>query len=257
MEHEELKKPTTPVQAHCLKIASILCFVVSFMVVIWANSPAEIKGLNGLFTENNIFAWHPVLMVLGMVVCYSQAILAYRAFPLGKPTNKLLHLIFQSLAIILVLAGIWAVVKFHNDKLIANLYSTHSWLGLATLILFFQNYILGFITFWLPFATPPQRRSYLPSHVYLGVITYFFAVLAVETGIAEKNAWLGCGYQITEPDLNPISHYWDIPYGCQISNWMAILILVLALTTGIAVMNLRIGQKPASTEAEALLKHML
>jgi len=217
--------------------------IITLLVISWASMPSGDKGLGGL-TSSNIFAWHPVLMVLGMVVCFTQAMLAYRAYPFGKKTNKTIHMILQTLAVLFISLGLWVVFKYHNDNLIANLYSLHSWLGIATVVLFFQNFVMGFGGFWLPYATPAQRGAYLPAHVYIGVLTFFCAIMTVETGITEKNAWLGCSYTITEIDTNPASHYGMIPSGCRVSNWMGILILMLACTAGVAVMNLGVGAKP-------------
>jgi hypothetical protein len=56
-----------------------------------------------------VFAWHPVLMVSGMVVCSTEALLAFRTFGLGKPINKAIHLGFQTLAIILLRYD-WAII---------------------------------------------------------------------------------------------------------------------------------------------------
>ncbi|CAN1762832.1 Transmembrane ascorbate ferrireductase 2 [Linum perenne] len=53
-----------------------------------------------------------------------------------KILKKLVHLGLQFLAICLSLIGMWAALKFHNDKGIDNFYSLHSWLDLACISLF-------------------------------------------------------------------------------------------------------------------------
>lgn len=47
-----------------------------------------------------------------------------------------MHLLIQLVAFCLSIIGVWAALKFHNDKGIDNFYSLHSWLGLACLVLF-------------------------------------------------------------------------------------------------------------------------
>ena len=122
-------------------------------------------------------------MVTGVILFYTEALLAYRTFPFGKPMNKFLHGLFQFVAIFCIIVGLVAVFKSHNYKnsggYIANLYSMHSWLGLTTIVLFGQNYVLGFLHFLLPMCSSEARASYLPSHVFLGIFTYFCAAFTV------------------------------------------------------------------------------
>lgn len=49
---------------------------------------------------------------------------------------KLLHAALMLLALILSVVGLCAVFDFHNAKSIPNLYSLHSWIGLAATALF-------------------------------------------------------------------------------------------------------------------------
>lgn len=62
--------------------------------------------------------------------------LAYKTISGTKSFKKLVHLGLQFLAFCLSIIGVWAALKFHNDKGIDNFYSLHSWLGLACLFLF-------------------------------------------------------------------------------------------------------------------------
>lgn len=64
------------------------------------------------------------------------AMLVYKTVAGTKSFKKLVHLGLQFLAFCLSIVGVWAALKFHNDKGIDNFYSLHSWLGLACLFLF-------------------------------------------------------------------------------------------------------------------------
>ena len=160
-----------------------------------------------------MFNWHPLYMVVGMVFFYTESLLAYRTLPFGKKMNKIFHGFLHVMAMIFVVVGLVAVFKSHNYKnsggYIANLYSMHSWLGLATIVLFGQNYFLGLLHFFLPSCASEDRAAYLPSHVFLGIFTYFCAAFTVISGITEKNAFMGCAYKVDEADLNPAEHYKD------------------------------------------------
>ncbi|KAL6011023.1 hypothetical protein ACLOJK_001467 [Asimina triloba] len=88
------------------------------------------------------------------------------------------------------LIGVWAAVKFHNDKGIDNFYSLHSWLGLACLALFGIQWGLGFATFWYPGGSRNSRATLLPWHVFLGIYIYALAIATAATGILEKATFL-------------------------------------------------------------------
>ena len=49
---------------------------------------------------------------------------------------KLLHAALMFIALVLSIVGLCAVFDFHNAKNIANLYSLHSWIGIAATALF-------------------------------------------------------------------------------------------------------------------------
>lgn len=64
------------------------------------------------------------------------AMLAYKTVSGTKNFKKVVHLSVQFLALFLSLIGLWAAIKFHNERGIDNFYSLHSWFGLASIILF-------------------------------------------------------------------------------------------------------------------------
>lgn len=49
---------------------------------------------------------------------------------------KLLHATLMLLALVLSVVGLCAVFNYHNAKQIPNLYSLHSWVGIAATALF-------------------------------------------------------------------------------------------------------------------------
>ncbi|CAM9195193.1 unnamed protein product [Ectocarpus sp. 12 AP-2014] len=68
--------------------------------------------LGGLaFSGTGLFNWHPVLMVAGLVVAYTQGILAYRTLSLERETNKMIHNACMFVAVILVSLGLIAVFQ--------------------------------------------------------------------------------------------------------------------------------------------------
>ncbi|NXJ41605.1 CYAC3 protein, partial [Ciconia maguari] len=97
------------------------------------------RGGFALDGSTRTFNWHPVLMVTGMVVLYGAAALVYRLPPAWSGPKlpwKVLHGALALAAFSLAVLGLAAVFRFHNDHGTPNMYSLHSWLGLATILLF-------------------------------------------------------------------------------------------------------------------------
>ena len=61
----------------------------------------------------------------------------YRMFrQTEKMTVKVVHFILQLVAFCIAVCGLVAVFGFHNAQEIPNMYSLHSWIGMATTVLF-------------------------------------------------------------------------------------------------------------------------
>jgi len=136
--------------------------------------------------KSKIFNVHPVFMFIGFIFLSSQAILAYKIIPAKKEVQKSLHLALLGSAIVLGAIGIYAVFKFHNESKIKNMYSLHSWLGIATISLFGLQWIAALLAFVYPGASKPRRDAIYPWHVFLGIFLYALAIGTAEIGILEK-----------------------------------------------------------------------
>ncbi|KAL6324488.1 hypothetical protein AAG906_013300 [Vitis piasezkii] len=172
-----------------IRLVRFIGVVVTAFVLTWA---VHYRGGMALISENKdlIFNVHPVLMVIGLILLNGEAMLAYKTVSGTKNYKKLVHLSLQFLAFCLSLVGVWAAVKFHNERGIDNFYSLHSWLGLACLFLFGIQWATGFATFWYPGGSRNSRASLLPWHVFFAVYIYALAVATATTGILEKATFL-------------------------------------------------------------------
>ncbi|XP_062152645.1 transmembrane ascorbate ferrireductase 2-like [Alnus glutinosa] len=170
-------------------IIRVIGVMVAALVLTWT---LHYRGGLALVSDNKdlIFNVHPVLMVIGLLLLNGEAMLAYKTVTGTKNSRKLVHLTLQFLACCLSIIGVWAALKFHNDKGIDNFYSLHSWLGLACLLLFCIQWAAGFATFWYPGGSRNSRVTLLPWHVFFGVYIYALAIATATTGILEKATFL-------------------------------------------------------------------
>ncbi|XP_065821253.1 cytochrome b561 isoform X2 [Labrus bergylta] len=82
--------------------------------------------------------------------------------------------------------GFVAVFDFHRAAKIPNMYSLHSWCGMATLILFCVQWVMGLMFFLFPVASSWLRAAYLPVHVFCGLVLLVMAIGSCLLGITEK-----------------------------------------------------------------------
>ncbi|KAK1892817.1 Cytochrome b ascorbate-dependent protein 3 [Dissostichus eleginoides] len=110
-------------------------------------------------------------MVSGLLLLYGNGAVLYRV-PLTWGQNKLpwklLHAGLMLLALIFSIVGLCAVFDFHNKNKTPNLYSLHSWIGIAATALFALQWVFGAGVFLLPCAPPSLRGLLKPLHVWMG-----------------------------------------------------------------------------------------
>jgi len=135
------------------------------------------------------FNYHPMLMTIGLIFLYAEAILIYRVFArFPKRIVKIAHGIIQVISIVFALIGLKAVLDSHNlnPKPIPNFYSLHSWLGLLTIGLFVLQLIAGFSIFGWPGGTDAFKKLYMNSHRFFGIGIFLLACATALTGTVEK-----------------------------------------------------------------------
>ncbi|XP_026200100.1 cytochrome b ascorbate-dependent protein 3 isoform X2 [Anabas testudineus] len=164
----------------CLGLACVACVCVWFSQwrggFAWDGSPLQ-------------FNWHPVLMVTGLVVVYGIGAVLYR-IPLTWGQNKLpwklLHAALMLVALVLSIVGLCAVFDNHNHSNIPNLYSMHSWIGIAATALFATQWVFGVAGFLLPCSPISLRKLLKPVHVWFGGTILLLSIAACISGINEK-----------------------------------------------------------------------
>lgn len=141
------------------RILYLITQMVGVTIVVLVSSWIGVH-LGGLgWTKPSIqFNWHPLLMSLGMIFLYGNcefelvflwtsvsyffdfsAILVYRGFRYArKKPLKITHATIHGLAFLFTVVALIAVFDSHNlaKPPIPNMYSLHSWVGMAAVVLF-------------------------------------------------------------------------------------------------------------------------
>ena len=226
------KKPITSLQTAAAAVSVLVAGAAFICAVRWATSTNTEDGFGGgLNWTDQVFNWHVVCMI-SFVCCMSMAIVSFRVLPLGKPINKAMHVMWHCSALFCLIMGLVAVFKSHNTKVAGikpNLYTVHSWVGIAVTLLFGQNYVMGLVMYGTNFMPLSMKQAYMPYHKFLGETVYFLAVAAIESGLVEKNTFSGCSYSVGAKDYNPAVNYLDIPAGCRLTNGIGMIIVALVI----------------------------
>ncbi|XP_018523783.1 lysosomal membrane ascorbate-dependent ferrireductase CYB561A3 isoform X1 [Lates calcarifer] len=188
------------------------------------------------------FNWHPVLMVTGLVVVYGIGAVLYR-IPLTWGQNKLpwklLHAALMLIALVLSIVGLCAVFDFHNANNIPNLYSLHSWIGIAATALFAIQWVVGVAGFLLPCSPISLRKLLKPVHVWMGAGILTLSIAACISGINEKLFFVLKG---GSPETLPYS---ALPSEALLGNSLGVLIVAFGLVV-LKILSNHKWQRPDS-----------
>ncbi|XP_063964538.1 transmembrane ascorbate-dependent reductase CYB561-like isoform X2 [Lytechinus pictus] len=209
-----------------LGISQALAVIILILAGFWTGHTLGGFAWDGTSKEFNL---HPLLMILGFIFLYGDAILMFRILRTeNKTAVKVIHLLMQALALICACIALKAVFTFHTTMGFPHLYSLHSWVGLTAFILFSLQWIVGFVSFFFPKLREDFRASYLPIHRYFGVAIFATAVAAALIGINEKLFFVYSGTDGNEK-------YASRPNGAYVGNFLAFFILIFALIVGYLV----------------------
>ena len=162
--------------------------LLMILVAVWT-----ICYRNGFSWKSNPqleFNWHPLLMTIGLVFLYANAMLIYRTQRnVRKRRLKLIHAGMMLFIVLLTVIALVAAFDSHNlatPSPIPNMYTLHSWVGLTTVILFCCQWVAGCVSFLFPGLQSPLRASYMPIHVYFGIAAFIGAITSCLLGLNEK-----------------------------------------------------------------------
>ncbi|CAG05955.1 unnamed protein product, partial [Tetraodon nigroviridis] len=188
-------------------LSQVLGLVSVVLTGVWMGQYRGGFAWDGSAQQFNV---HPLCMVLGLVFLQGDAIVVYRVFHNeSKRTIKMLHGFIHMLALVISIIGFVAVFNYHKVAKIPDMYSLHSWVGMATLVMFFlqvhthahtrmviktltpfasfsSQWVIGLLFFLFPLASPWLRAWYLPIHVFCGLGLLVMAVGSSLLGITEK-----------------------------------------------------------------------
>lgn len=174
-------------------LATFLSVVLCLITILWV-----IYGLGGLgrSSSQQLLNWHPVLAIIATVVLIPQASLTWRrnrdAMNEASTTEeadrihfrtKIWHGVLMVSAFILINIAITFAFLSHLRASKPHLYSLHSWIGVAVLILLKGNIFGGLLAAVFPYVRKQKVLSNV--HKVFGLAGMAMAFMTVILGFAE------------------------------------------------------------------------
>lgn len=181
----EYASPT--VAARAMQVMIFLCMVVWIFGSLGgvSISPKITDSETGENGTSGIFNWHPLLMTFAFVGCMAEAIMAY-SNPIiainDRRQKKIVHALLHSGALFLAFLGVVAAIKSHTLKKpnpMPNFYSTHSYLGILTFLMFGGQMMVGTAAFLFPQWSLSDRQAFAPVHKCIGAATFVIGMMTV------------------------------------------------------------------------------
>ncbi|XP_039023648.1 probable transmembrane ascorbate ferrireductase 3 [Hibiscus syriacus] len=166
-------------------VFGVLAFILMLVWLLHYREGIEYDSYNGY----RVFNVHPFLMFCGFIFLSGEAMMVYKTVNATHTVQKVVHMMFQLGAFVLGVVGLCAVFKFHDMSNVEDVYSLHSWIGIATISLFAVQWLAGLISFMAP-QPEVTRHSLLPWHICGGRTLLYMSIVAALTGLMEKATFL-------------------------------------------------------------------
>ncbi|KAF9202013.1 hypothetical protein BGZ49_007807 [Haplosporangium sp. Z 27] len=172
-------------------------FVVVFLIVLFLWIYQAEGGIG--FQEATLFGWHALLMSLFVVVFTQEALLAYSSplvgfFTKNRTIIKYYHVACHLLGLICAVGGLLAIVYYKklSPQPIAfpfyNVYSPHSWAGIAFLSLWSLQLLAGLYVYVVGKQSIDQKRSFNRLHRFLGKSIYVVGLATCAMGFQDMQS---------------------------------------------------------------------
>lgn len=190
----------------------ILCAIVMVWVFYY-------RGGVGWTEARQEFNWHIVSFTIGMIYLYANGMIIFRFLPwIPKKQLKLIHTGILTCVIVSMVFGMYTVIDcYANSPTKRHFTSMHAWLGILSMLLFVGEWAVSIYIYLYPGASSSIRISFMPLHIFLGVITFACTIGATLLGFA--------------PYTRSVKNYQELPPEALILNCIPLLLVVFASLT--------------------------
>jgi len=164
-------------------ITQLIAVIFLIVLLVWIFT-AE-GGLG--FDESSVFGWHALCMGI-FIAFFTQGSILWYTSPLRFSLfdNKWIHVGLHSLGIIIAMLGIVSIVYYKNLSPqpvvfpFYAVYSPHSWLGIAMLVMWGIQFLLSFAC---QYVETSIQSIVLKAHKFFGKIIYVTGLATCALGL--------------------------------------------------------------------------
>lgn len=117
----------------------------------------------------------------------------------AKLKLKIAHASLHAAAVVFISLGLAVEFIQHSYHGERELYSLHSWVGMATVVVFVSQFVFGFVCYLFPALNEKIKAFYLPVHVFFGIACFIMAIATCLIGF-NQNARFNMRYQDLPPE---------------------------------------------------------
>lgn len=219
---------------HSLTHASILALLfspIAVFVALQIKFPEWPPSYTMFPLEKRYYLWHPFCMILGFTLLSTNAILAWR-LPFERRTQKAIHATLNFFALLSTGTGIFLMMSHFKENNRTHFNSSHSLLGIVAFVLFFVQWLSGFLSFVFPRLSDKPRAEALHYHRLAGVFTLLLSCAAIVTGISLRQYPTSRG---PEPNIVPAQLEHALSFLACIAIFSVILIILNSLLKPAAI----------------------
>jgi cytochrome b-561 len=211
-----------------LPLLATFVWVFSYLPVELRGLPTKSPNWDSSHEAWKTFNWHPILMTLFLTMG-GLAIFCFKMLPGDHFFKKIMHAIFHTFAVVCSIAGfifmVWWKAKTGNE----GFWSLHSWIGIAVLVLYWIQFLGGFLAFLLPgpfLFAKKVRAQFVLMHRHAGLMFWVIVAAVVLTGFVSRQWYMLMG-QSSLPGLDNqrYASYW----GANAVGLLTSALIVLAL----------------------------
>lgn len=175
-------------------LGRVFAFIAVVLVWNWClRTNTEDRYLGGIhfYDQKKVFNLHPLCMVTSMLFCMAMSMTSFRDGWSFK-VSKNVHLAFNLLAKFFLVVGLRAVYVDHDlpegqhsSYHYRHFGTMHSWMGLGTSFLLFQQDVLGGINYLYPkFCKVPLYiiKGYREYHIFFGKCAFALGAASMLSG---------------------------------------------------------------------------
>jgi len=175
----------------------ILAIIFLIVLLVWI---FQAEGGLG-FDEASVFGFHALFMALFIVIFTQESVLAFASPLISGPfikssslVEKYFHFSCHVLGIICAMLGIVAIVYYKSLSPLPlafpfySVYSPHSWLGIALLILWGSQFVAGLYIHVIGNLGRDDKIFIVKIHKYLGKVIYVTGLATCALGLQDMQS---------------------------------------------------------------------